>query len=146
MAASSHLLLIDAFGGPQAEELAVSLADVGVLRTITLWKPGGNDRRIHALRRLGPVDTVARPDHVIEAGLGLAVDHEVRGVVSYSEDVSFYAGVLANLLGVPANPADALIAVIRRCRRKSSNTRMARAAPMSMASRTDLTASRTSAA
>ena len=114
MAASSHLLLIDAFGGPQAAELAVSLADVGVLRTITLWKPGGNDRRIHALRRLGPVDTVARPDHVIEAGLALAVDHEVRGVVSYSEDVSFYAGVLANLLGVPANPADALIAVHRK--------------------------------
>jgi biotin carboxylase len=114
LAASSHLLLVDAFGGPQAEELAVSLADIGVVRTITLWKPGGNDRRIHALRRLSPVDTVARPDHVIEAGLALAANHDVRGVVSYSEDVSFYAGVLANLLGLPANPADALIAVRRK--------------------------------
>ena len=41
---------------------------------------------------------------------------------------------------------DALIAVMRACRRKMSSTITASTAPMSIASRTDLTASRTSAA
>ena len=41
---------------------------------------------------------------------------------------------------------DALIAVMRACRRNSSRTTTASTAPMSIASRTDFTASRTSAA
>ncbi len=50
--------------------------------------------------------------------------------------------VIASVSGIEV----ALIAVIRPCRRNTSSTRTASAAPMSIASRTELTASRTSCA
>jgi biotin carboxylase len=64
-------------------------------------------RRAH-LRRLGPVEVVERPDQVVDVGLRFA--SETEAVVALSEIVSFYAGILANLLGVPANPPQALLA------------------------------------
>jgi biotin carboxylase len=105
------ILLIDAPGGPQPDELAKSMAPCGAVRIISVrWgTPETQARRLAALRRLGPVEVADRPDQVVE--MGLAVASGIRGVVALSEIVSFYAGLLARLLNLPSNPPGALLAV-----------------------------------
>jgi biotin carboxylase len=107
------ILLIDAPGGPQPAELARSMAPFGPVRIISVrWgKPEVHARRLAALSQLGLVEVVDRPDQTVEAGLGVAAGHDIRAVVALSEIVSFYAGLLARLLGLPANPPEALFAV-----------------------------------
>lgn len=115
-----EILLIDAPGGPQPEELAATLAAFAPVRTLMV--PWGGEaaraRRLAALRALGPVERVARPDQVVEAGLDAAAEHGVRAVVALSEIVSFHAGVLASLLGLPGNPPGALLAVRSKARQR----------------------------
>jgi biotin carboxylase len=106
-------LLIDAPGGPQPDELAVSMAPFGPVRIISVrWsRPELHARRLAALSQLGLVEVVDRPDQTVEAGLEVAAGHDIRAVVALSEIVSFYAGLLARLLGLPSNPPEALLAV-----------------------------------
>jgi biotin carboxylase len=106
------ILLIDAPGGPQPDELAESMAPSGPVRIISVcWgTPEAQARRLAALRRLGPVEVADRPDQVVEIGLAAAA-RGIRGVVALSEIVSFYAGLLARLLNLPSNPPEALLAV-----------------------------------
>jgi biotin carboxylase len=108
-----EILLIDAPGGPQPEALADILMPFRPVRIISV--PWGSAElraaRLTALSRLGPVELVDRPDQVVEAGLASAALHDFGGVVALSEIVSFYAGLLANLLGLPGNPPAALLAV-----------------------------------
>jgi glutathione synthase/RimK-type ligase-like ATP-grasp enzyme len=108
-----RLLLVDAPGGPQPDELAEALPAVGSVRVLMVrW---GNDEQVakrrKALERIGPVTTVARPDHVMEFGIALAAEHPIDGVFAFSEVVSFQAGLLAHLLGLPGNPPTAVLAV-----------------------------------
>ena len=104
----TSLLLIDAPGGPQPGDLVRSLRPFGQVRTVTVaWGSARTQAaRLEHLRTLGPAEVVERPDQVIDAGLRWAED--TGGVVALSEIVSFYAGVLANLIGVPSNPPAAL--------------------------------------
>lgn len=108
-----EILLIDAPGGPQPQALAEILMPLGPVRIISV--PWGSAEmraaRLAALTRLGPVELVERPDQVLEAGLASAAQHDFQGVVALSEIVSFYAGLLTNLLGLPGNPPQALLAV-----------------------------------
>ncbi len=133
------LLLIDAPGGPQPEELARIMAAFRPARIISVpWGPAeARARRMAALSTLGPVEMAGRPDQIVEAGLAAAAVHGCRAVVALSEIVSFYAGLLASILGLPGNPPAALLAL----RRKDHQRRLlGEAAVPSTATRTVITA------
>ncbi|MBM0275417.1 ATP-grasp domain-containing protein [Micromonospora tarensis] len=106
------LLLVDSPGGPQPDEIVRALGPAGPARVLML-RSGGAARR-DKLGALGPVETFARPDQAVEAGLALASRVPIRGVVAFSETMAFHAGLLANLLGLPANPPAALTAARRK--------------------------------
>ncbi|MBC6446015.1 ATP-grasp domain-containing protein [Actinokineospora xionganensis] len=110
--AKPRLLLVDAPGGPQPEELRDSLSDVGSVHVLMVrWGDEAQvARRREPLAALGPVTMVARPDHVVEFGVALGAEHRFDGVIAFSELVAMQAGLLANLLAVPSSPPSATLA------------------------------------
>jgi biotin carboxylase len=112
----SELLLVDAPGGPTPDDLLASLATWGPVRILMVrWNDEPfNAARAAALSRLGPVTTVPRVDHVLEAGMVLARESRLSGVVAFSEVVGFQAGLLAAMLGLPGHPPAALLATRRK--------------------------------
>ena len=114
--AEPELLVVDAPGGPTPDDLVGSLSTWGPVRVLMVrWNDEqSNEARRESLSRLGPVITVPRIDHVAETGLVLDRERPLAGVVAFSEVVSFHAGMLAALLGLPGHPPAALLAT--RCK------------------------------
>jgi len=114
--AEPELLVVDAPGGPTPDDLVGSLSTWGPVRVLMVrWNDEqSNEARRKSLSRLGPVMTVPRVDHVAETGLVLHRERPLAGVVAFSEVVSFHAGMLAALLGLPGHPPAALLAA--RCK------------------------------
>jgi biotin carboxylase len=111
-------LFVDAPGGPLPTdllpgELIESLKACGPLQIISasLGSSHVDAHRLEALGNLGSVHLVNRPDQIIEAGLAAAAVRRCGAVLALNEVVNFYAGLLANLLDLPANPPEALLAV-----------------------------------
>jgi biotin carboxylase len=113
-----EILFVDAPGGPLPSDLVPSelvetLRACRPLQIISVSSGCRNmdARRLAALSKLGPIHLVNRPDQVIDAGLATAATRRYGSVLALNEVVVFYAGLLANLLGLRANPPETLLAV-----------------------------------